>query len=67
MPLKQAIAKKIRGSFVLVGIFSSHNLSEIKGKVNKKNFLAIINFFCYIYCEKIHKFKNGGKYRKGGS
>jgi len=59
--MKQAIAKKIRASFVFVGILVSHNLLEIKGKVNRKNFLAIIDFFCYIYCEKIHKFKSGGK------
>jgi len=59
--MKRAIPKKIRASFVFVEILMSHNLLEINGKVNKKIFLAIINFFCYIYCEKIHKFKSGGK------
>jgi hypothetical protein len=44
--MKQAIPKKIRASFVFVGILMSHNLLEIKGKVKKKIFLAIINFFC---------------------
>jgi 3-methyladenine DNA glycosylase Tag len=38
-PIKQAMAKKIKANFVFVGIFIIYKLSEIKGKVNKKNFL----------------------------
>ena len=53
-PIKQARAKKIRANWVLIEIFMVYKLSEIKGKVNRKNFLAIKNFFWYIYCEIIH-------------
>jgi len=44
----------------------AYNVSEIKEKVNRKKFLAINFFFWYIYCEIIHKFKNGGRQKKGG-
>ena len=45
-PMKQAKAKKIKANCVLIEIFIAHKLSEIKGKVNRKIFLAILFDFC---------------------
>jgi len=42
--IDQARARERRTKRVLVATFIAHNLLKIKGKVNKKNFLAI-NFF----------------------
>jgi hypothetical protein len=44
-PIKQARAKKIRASWVLMEIFIPRKLPEIKEKVNIKKFLAIKFFF----------------------
>jgi hypothetical protein len=44
--MKQAKAKKIRASLVLIEIFMPYNIPEIKEKVNKKKLLAIKYFFC---------------------
>jgi hypothetical protein len=45
-PIKQAINRKNMANLVFMEIFIIYKLSEIKGKVNKKNFLAIKFFFC---------------------
>jgi hypothetical protein len=44
-PIKQARAKKRMANRVFVLTFMAYNLSEIKGKVNKKKYLAIRIFF----------------------
>ena len=44
-PIKQARDKKIRANWVLIEIFMVYKLSEIKGKVNRKKYLAIKFFF----------------------
>jgi hypothetical protein len=38
-PIKQARAKNTKANKVLVAIFIAYKLSEIKGKVNRKNIL----------------------------
>jgi hypothetical protein len=42
-PIKQAIAKKINASWVLVEIFITYKLPKIETKVNKK-ILALLRF-----------------------
>jgi hypothetical protein len=65
-PIKQAKAKKRMANWVFVVTFIAYKLAEIKGKVNRKKYLAIRILFWYIYCEKIHKSKDRGDCKKGG-
>jgi hypothetical protein len=44
-PIKQARAKKRMANWVFVATFMAYKLAEIKGKVNRKKYLAIKFFF----------------------
>ena len=59
-PMKQARAKKIRASLVLVEIFIGYNISERGGIVKKKNLLPLEIISAKYIVKKFINSRTGG-------